>query len=86
MHSVISKGICDEVRDKRGKEAATALLSALEATVSMTPQCLIKIVGVLEGCTVTESAASKMRRKLSNAFSTRRIATSASSNPGRFIT
>ena len=63
-------------------EAATSLLCALEAAVSVTPQCLTKILSVLEGSTVTEPAVSKMRKALSKSFSARRM-TSSLPNPGR---
>ena len=71
--------------DKHGMEAATALLRALESRVSVTPQCLAKILGVLEGSSVTEPAASKMRKAHSKSLSARRIAPSSSPNPGIII-
>ena len=85
MYSVITKDMHDEVRGKHGVEAATALLCALEATIFIAPQSLAKILSVLEGSAVTEPAASKMRKELSKTYSPWRIATSTSSNPGRYI-
>ena len=73
----------DEVRQKYGTdEAATALLCALEAIVSATPQCLTKIVSVLEGSPVTKQVASKMRKALSKSLSARKMR-SSSPNHGR---
>ena len=70
------------MHDKHGIEAATALLRALESRVSVTPQCLTKILGVLEGSSVTEPAASKMRKAHSKGLNAKRLATSSSPNPG----
>ena len=82
----VPQNIRDEVRDKGGMEAANALICALEGTVSVTPQSLMKIIMVLEGLTVTEPAASKMKKALSKSFfSTRRTSISSSSNPGKSV-
>ena len=75
----------DEVHDKRGMEAVTALLSALEATVSVTPQCLAKILAVLEGSPLTELAVVKMKKALPKTFSTKKKAAPPSSDPGKSI-
>ena len=66
-------------------EAATDLLRALESNVSVTPQCLAKILSVLEGSSVTEPAASKMKKALSKGFIARRKARSSSSTHGKFV-
>ena len=71
--------------DKRGIETATALLHALETAVSLTPQCLTKILTVLEGSAVTEPVASKMRKALLKGFSARRTAALPSPKPGESL-
>ena len=80
--AIVSQDARDEVCHKCGTETATALLRALEATVSLTPQCLTKILSVLEGSTVTEPAASKMRKALSKSFIARKRSKSSSLSSG----
>ena len=82
-YCIVTQDVRDEVRQKYGTdEAATALLCALEAAVSVTPQCLTKIVNVLEGSAVTKQVASKMRKALSKSLSSRKMR-SSSPNHGR---
>ena len=83
--AIVLQDVLDEVRHKHGVEAATALLHALESSVSVTPQCLAKILSVLEGSSVTEPAASKMKKALSKSFITRRRTESSSSVPSKFV-
>ena len=82
---VLPKEIRDEVRVKSSTEAATVLLCALESRVSVTPQCMAKILSVLEEFTVIEPTVLKMRKELPKGFNARRIATSTSSDNGSFI-
>ena len=82
-YCIVTQDVRNEVRQKYGTdEAANVLLCALESRVSVTPQCLTKILSVLEGSTVTNPVASKIRKTLSKSFSARRK-TSSSPNPGR---
>ena len=73
------------MRDKCGMQASTVLLCALESAVSVTPQCLTKILSVLQGSAVTESAALKMRKALSKNSIARRMAKSSLPNPGKSV-
>ena len=83
--AIVLQEVCDQVRHKHGMEAATALLRALESRVSLTPQCLTEILGVLEGSSVTELAVLKMKKALSKSFIAKRRARSSSSTPGKFV-
>ena len=53
--------------------------------MSNTPHSVAKILSVLEGSTVTEPAASKMRKALSKNFLARRTAMSSSPYPGKSV-
>ena len=84
-NTIVPQDTRNEVRDKCGMQASTVLLCALESAVSLTPRCLTKILSVLEGSAVTESAALKMRKALSKNFIARRITTLSSPNPGKSV-
>ena len=82
---ILIKDVRNEVHDRHGMEAAIALLHALENMISVTPQCLTKILAVLEGSALTEPATSKMKKELSKTFIQRRTVISASFNSGKVI-